>query len=351
MGRLLFPQGKQTIFITSLLQDRKNGVKELAFLCGVSERTICDWRREKFTLPEHALQKIQERFHIPIPKAVTLADYWYGAKGARNGGLRRLALYGPPGTKEGRIKGGKISQLRRKQFPELYPNCPIPKDFTRPPFSDELAEFVGIVLGDGGITSNQLKITLNSHEEKEYQVFVSKLLFKLFHAKPALYQRKNEKACNIALAGVGLVAILSELGLLPGSKVRRQAGVPTWVRNNKKYAVACLRGLMDTDGCVYHHDHISHGVRCFNLGLTFTNRSRPLADFVFQTLLSLNLIARRTVDGVYVYRKEHIDQYFSLVGSHNAYHMQRYANFATIKATKERYPSGLRDTLGERAWP
>lgn len=244
-----------------------------------------------------------------------------------------------------------MSQLNRKQFPERYPNCSIPKDYSLPKLSIRLAEFIGIVLGDGGITPYQLKITLNSREEREYIIFVASLIRQLFHVPPAIYKRKNEYACNVALAGIGLINVLSQLGVTPGSKVRRQADVPVWIKTNKKYSVACLRGLIDTDGCVYHHNHVSHGIRCFNLGLTFTSRSRPLANFVFRTLSSLGLAAKRTTDGVYVYRKEHVDRYFSVVGSHNTHHIRRYANFATIKAAKEGYPSGLRDTLGERAWP
>ncbi len=334
MGRLLFARGQQTKFLLSVLKYQNATVKKLAVLCGVSERTIRDWRREKFTLSEEAFKRIQKRFSLPKTSFRLIDNYWYAKKGARSGGLRRLELYGPPGTKEGRQKGGRMSQLRRKQFPERYPNCPTPRSYSLPKLSNDLAEFIGIILGDGGITPYQLKITLNSQEEKKYIIFVSNLLHKLFHAAPAIYQRKNEHTCNVALAGIGLVNMLSQLGVSPGSKVLRQADVPDWIKNNKKYATACLRGLMDTDGCVYHHNHISHGARCFNLGLTFTNRSRPLADFVFRTLLSLGLTAKRTIDGVYVYRKENVDRYFSIVGSHNAHHMHRYMNFATIKATR-----------------
>ena len=44
------------------------------------------------------------------------------AKGASKGGIKHLALYGPPGTPEGRKKGGHISQVRRKEHPEQYPH-------------------------------------------------------------------------------------------------------------------------------------------------------------------------------------------------------------------------------------
>lgn len=334
MGRILFPKGKQSVLLVSLLNSGITTLGELASICGVSERTIRDWRREKFTISEEAFTKIQQRFSLPSIPHTLLYDYWYAEKGARQGGLRRLALYGPPGTKEGRQKGGRMSQLMRKQFPERYPNCSIPKHYVTPPLSSKLAECIGIILGDGGITPYQVKITLNSQEEYAYRLFVAKLLHKLFHVCPVVYQRKNEKACNVTLAGVELIKILGELGVRQGSKVRRQAEVPGWILNNKGYAHACLRGLMDTDGCIYHHNHVSHGVRCYNLGLTFTNLSQPLVAFVYQTLCSLGLTAKRTARGVFVYRKQDVDRYFCTISSHNAHHVQRYRNFATIKATR-----------------
>ena len=282
MGRLLFSKGEQSKFLISIIKNRKVTVRGLAVLCGVSERTIRDWRREKFTLSENAFLKIQKKFHIRNISATELSDYWYVKKGAKLGGLKRLILYGPPGTKEGRQKGGRISQLRRKQFPGKYSNCQIAKQFPMPKLSSDLAEFIGIILGDGGLTRYQLKITLNSKEEKEYRIFVSNLIFKLFYVHPKIYQRKNEKTCNISLAGIKLIEILDKLGVEYGSKVNRQAQVPRWVKNNSNYAQACLRGLMDTDGCVYHHHHVSHGVYCLNLGLTFTNLSQPLVDSILR---------------------------------------------------------------------
>lgn len=326
--------GQQAAYINTMLYKKQTTIRQLAGICGVSERSIRDWRREKFTLPEHALHKMQKHFHVAGPLVTRIADYWYVEKGARQGGLRRLALYGPPGTRAGRQKGGRISQLRRKQFPERYPQCPIPKNYSFPKLSTHLAEFIGIVLGDGGVTPYQLKVTLNSQEEKEYRLYVSNLIHQLFRVYPKIYQRKNEKTCNVSLAGVQLVKILNELGVACGNKIKRQAQVPRWIKNNLGYAQACLRGLMDTDGCVYHHNHVSHGVHCLNIGLTFTNHSRPLVEFVFQTLLFLGLTAKKTLHGVYVYRKNDIDRYFSVIGSHNAHHMQRYTNFATIKATR-----------------
>ena len=60
----------------------------------------------------------------------------------------------------GRKLGGTNSQKNRRKNPELYRRlgCPIAFPHKKARHSPQLAEIVGIILGDGGITHNQLKI-------------------------------------------------------------------------------------------------------------------------------------------------------------------------------------------------
>ena len=61
--------------------------------------------------------------------------------------------------------------------------------------SIELAEFMGIMLGDGFIKSNetQLGITLNSETDYLYAKYVSKLIKALFNLKPSIIQNVKYK--------------------------------------------------------------------------------------------------------------------------------------------------------------
>ena len=288
MSRVIFPNGQQRIYLEKIIKESSSTIQKIASICDVSERTIRDWRREKFTLSESALIKLQEYFPVDIPPSVEkIPDFLYLVKNAHLGALRRLELYGPPGTLEGRKKGGKISQLNRKLHPELYPNIKKIRDFKFPEKSAELAEFIGIILGDGGISTYQLRITLNEKEESRYIEFVSDLIYKLFGKIPYHYGHKDEIISNVTLGGVALIEFLNSLGLKNGSKVRHQIGVPEWIYNNENYARACLRGLIDTDGGVFYHHHIVQNIKCFNIGLCFGNHSQPLLDFVYTSLLAL----------------------------------------------------------------
>lgn len=332
MGRIIFAKGKQKEFIEKLITEYGTDISKLANVCKVSERTIRDWRREKFSFSDQAMVCIQHYFHIKIPLDVKRkSNYWYLKKEARKGALRRLELYGSPGTPEGRKKGGQISQLRRKLHPELYPSCIKINDFKIPEKSEELAEFVGIILGDGGISTYQLRITLNTKEEKEYIEFVAHLMEQLFGKIPYRYSHKDEIISNITLGGIKLVELLNSLGLEKGNKVRRQAAVPNWIFENEEYTRACLRGLIDTDGGVFSHSHIVNGISCFNFGLCFGNRSIPLLDFVHKSLDSFGFTPKRKKYNIYLHREPEVRKYADIIGFHNTHHSQRLTSFILKK--------------------
>ena len=240
-----------------------------------------------------------------------------------------MELYGLLGTLEGRRKGGHNSQINRSLYPERYSNCNLKKLFTVPVFSEKLAELVGIILGDGGITSSQLRITLNKETEPEYVDYVVGLMGETLGEKPKKFYFKGRasKTCNLILSGVGLISMLSQLGLEKGNKVTKQVKVPGWIRESPEFSRRCLCGLIDTDGCVFCHKHTSHGYFCLNLGLTYTSHSFPLLDFVYETLLAEGFNPKIQDDSVYLYREREVVKYADKIGFSNSHHMGRFNQF------------------------
>jgi len=83
--RVFLPKGKQNKFIKKILSGIT--VKEAAKLCNLSERTIRDWRREKFSMDLKALRKLCLKTNIPLPFNIELKNrYWYVHLGASTGG-------------------------------------------------------------------------------------------------------------------------------------------------------------------------------------------------------------------------------------------------------------------------
>ena len=148
MGRVLFKESKQQEWIEQLIS-KGHKIEDLANICEVSSRTLRSWRQGKFYMSDLALERICQKLKISIPIVQLLPDYWYVEKGAKLGGIKRMEIYGPPGTKEGRIEGGRMSQLRRRLNPKEYLNCNLRKNIPTPEKSTKLAELIGIILGDG----------------------------------------------------------------------------------------------------------------------------------------------------------------------------------------------------------
>jgi len=334
MSRVLFAKGRQRKWIEKLLSGRDINKVQVAKTIGVTERTIREWINENNTMSMDAINKLTRRYNFPVPKGVEyLPDYWYVQKGASKGGFRRVGLYGYPGTPEGRKKGGQNSQIRRRLNPEKYLNCKIRKDFYYPNRSVQLAELMGIILGDGGLTPYQLKITLNKETEPDYINYVCNLMQKLFHEVPKKYYFRGtaEKTCNICFSGAGLVEYLVSLGLKVGNKVSNQVSVPLWISSHKDYSDACLMGLIDTDGCIYIHRHGNRGVQLINLGLNYTSHSKPLLDFVSRQLSILGFTPKQRTFSVWLYRESEVIKYMETVKTHSQYHQNKLVEYLKLK--------------------
>lgn len=321
MARLIFPKGEQKGLFDDIFASKNTNTDQIARICGVSGRTIRDWRREKYTISEKALELLHQNFRIMIPPTIKkVSDYWYVTKGARKGALKKLKIYGPPGTVEGRKKGGRISQQRRQEQPEKYRSlgCNVRKEFKELSPNEELAETVGIILGDGGVTNYQLKIYLDRISDRQYAEYVRSLLYRVFGEYPSAYIYKYKGTLELLLSGANLIENLNKIGINKGGKIRNQIDFPKWIWEQKSYQRLCVRGLVDTDGGLYFHNHQINGIQYKNLGLCFTSWSRPLIKSVGTVLKNDSI--KFSIDNnqrVYIYSLVEIEKYFRLFGSSN----------------------------------
>jgi hypothetical protein len=148
----------------------------------------------------------------------------------------------------------------------------------------------------------------------------------LFGVVPGKHVRHNCQAINIAISRVLLVRFcIEKLGLKVGNKIKQQISIPNWVMENDKFAVACLRGLVDTDGCLIIHKYKSKGRYYTYKKIGFTSRSAPLLRSVSDILNNLGIKNRNS--GKYDIRIEasrDVELYFKLVGTNNPKHLKRY---------------------------
>jgi len=325
--RILFEKGEQQKFMEKILS--KISVTKAAKLCNLSERTIRDWRRGKFLMDKNAMLKLCKKINISKPKNLEEKnDFWYAIKGAKLGGImgsaaciKKYGCVGGPNRKKAWNKWwnkeGKFNDnfLFRKKL------INVPKK------SSELAEFIGIMLGDGGFSSKsrQICITLNNRDDIEYIKFVSNLINNLFNRNPSIIKCKDAVASKILVSSTDLVDFLIKLGLRPGNKIKLQVDVPNWIKNNRSYSIACVRGLVDTDGCVFNHRYRVNNKFYNYTKLSFTSYSQPMRKFVYEILKTIGLNPRlSSYRDIRIDSQKDMKMYFNLIGSNNPKHLNKY---------------------------
>ena len=169
MSRIVLDKGKQRDFLNRVHEEGTLDWPRVAGICNICERTLRDWRREKLYMKYEAARALSKEtsIHFCQPKKI-LPDYWSTKKAASIGARRRYKKYGNPGTSEGRRKGGIKSQKKFRENPEYAKKLGIKvrKVIKKPEKSVALSEFIGILLGDGGITNSQVTITFNRKTDK-----------------------------------------------------------------------------------------------------------------------------------------------------------------------------------------
>jgi len=144
---------------------------------------------------------------------------------AQSTAFQRMARLGIPSTPD-----KKEIYIARKRT-----DICIPKRYT-----SELAEFLGIMLGDGKLSYYQAVVTLGS-KELSYAEYVVSLIQRLFCAQPKIgFRRTGFK--DVYIGSVDLTEWLRKEGLVY-NKVLSQVNAPRRIFRQKKYMRRFLRGF------------------------------------------------------------------------------------------------------------
>ncbi len=117
--------------------------------------------------------------------------------------------------------------------------------------NNTLAEFVGILMGDGYFnnypTYSCLEIAGNSRLDYNYLTnYITPMILDLFNLNPKIIIRKEENSMYLRIMSKGLNKYLISIGLIPGKK--EKLDLPQWISENDEYMRHFIRGLIDTDG-------------------------------------------------------------------------------------------------------
>lgn len=194
-----------------------------------------------------------------------------------------------------------------------------------PEKSAQLAEFVGILMGDGGISARQVTVTLHSETDREFALYYSNLCFMLFGLRPSSSKVRKWKAVNLRISSTYLVEFCQQLGLLVGHKIRQGLDIPSWIKENEHYSRACLRGLVDTDGSVFTHRYQVGGKLYCYKKLDFCTMSKPLLESAYGIFVANGMRPYIAQDKKLRLESRHdMERYFKVIGSSNNKHLKRY---------------------------
>ena len=119
---------------------------------------------------------------------------------------------------------------------------------------NKLAELIGVILGDGNIFIKedkcyQLRIACHANNDLGYVLYLNKLIKKVFNEQPYNYHKRN--VIYVSISKRSIIEQLLLNGPKAGNKKKNNQGVPDWIFRKDSFMKNCLRGILDTDGCVY----------------------------------------------------------------------------------------------------
>jgi intein/homing endonuclease len=219
-----------------------------------------------------------------------------------------------PQTVFQRLQRLKIPTSPEKKSGYLHKHTDIqtPKKRTK-----KLAEFFGIMLGDGHISDFQTIVSLGT-KEMMYAEYVAVLMGEIFKTKAKVSIRKDGYK-DVYISSVELSTWLQEEGLV-FNKVKSQVGVPKWIFSSDDFMRAFLRGFFDTDGSVYR---LRYGIQ-----ISLTNKSLPLLVSLQKMLFKLQYKPSGISSGkVYVTNRDEIFRFFTEIKPSNIKHINRFKEF------------------------
>ena len=311
------------------LGTRGYDISKIASIINRHERTLRDWRRGKYLLDSKSYSTltdilgVDEAYYCP-----TYIDEIEQRRAAgKIGGQAVWQMYGSIGSLDSKTKGGKKSYNIRKDKVDIFSR----KKIIKPRQSNNLAEFIGICMGDGSLTDYQLVISFNRFDDAEYVSIVRKMIFELFGYTPSIQERKDSKCTNLVVSSVELVEYLTFLGLPKGDKLRSGLDIPDWVKGNQEFTRYCIRGLIDTDGSIYQEVHKAINRVYAYPRLSFVSASDNLRKSVNSALSEIGIESRiRMNRNVNIERFTDINKYFRIIGSSNPKHLRRFAKFGEV---------------------
>lgn len=182
----------------------------------------------------------------------------------------------------------------KTEYPELKQN-------------GDLAELVGVVLGDGHICKfprcESLRVTGTS-TNVGFVGRYAKLIEHVFHKRPAVIPRKSSNATDITIYEKN---ISKRLGIPCGARRYHRYRVPRWISSNRGNKIRFLRGLYEAEGSLsFHPGTYTHK-------FIFSGANEHLLKAVFRLVKSLGFNPHCSKCKIQISRKDEVQKLANLL--------------------------------------
>ena len=290
---------------------KEGNMKKMASKMKIPYSTMKNYSAEYRLLPESLFNNLLRLSNKSTEKIeISYLDPKWGQRLGGKLGIRALEKKYP-----GKIK--KWRRLAMKRAQEVHPNL---KEIQVPSLSENLAEFIGIYLGDGTMTKYQVKIIGDFRYDKIYFDYLSELVFRLFGLKTSLLKNRGTNTGLLVIYSKSLCDFLyKNFSLKPGDKIRNKNVISKKILRNDDLSKACLRGLIDTDGSLSRR-----GRGGSQFCIQFTSHNKGLLKQVNEIGKKLKIFTFANETGTGTNKWENITKYFKIVGSSNPKHIIRF---------------------------
>ncbi|OGQ48211.1 MAG: hypothetical protein A3I09_00750 [Deltaproteobacteria bacterium RIFCSPLOWO2_02_FULL_47_10] len=172
-----------------------------------------------------------------------------------------------------------------------------------PPFkkNGDLAELLGVVLGDGHIgkfpRTEALRIAANANH-KGFINRYAMLVEKIFGKRPHISKRTSTNCTNITIYQKN---ISKRLEIPSGARKNRQIALPRWISKNRNYTIRYLRGLYEAEGSYCIHEPTS------TYKFFFANVNHSMLNNVYNLTLRLGFHPNMSGHRIQISRRSEVE--------------------------------------------
>lgn len=306
--RVKLKKGQQRELILNAAK-KIGSIKHLGIKVKIPYSTLKKYAQEVFLLPVDLFNKIIKL--ASIKKDDLNITYLNKNWGRKIGGKKGMATLQKKYPKE-------IIEWRKKAIINSHLNNA--KKIKKPILNEKLSEFIGVYLGDGTLTKYFVRISGDYRYDIPYFKYLSKIIYELFDINPSIRKEKNRNTLYLTILSKNVCSFLRKnFNLKYGHKIKNKTVIPNKIIEDEKLSLACMRGLIDTDGSISRR-----GRKGRQFCIQFTSHNKKLLKQVYEIGKKIEVFTFGDKTGSGTNKQENILKFFKIVGSSNLRHIIRF---------------------------